>query len=100
METSVTNDQVYEPSGHLLTPVDHELPQRAARLRELGLGQAPDRELDVEVVDARTCRPIDIRQIVAAPGAGLPEDLRLRRFYGGNPLGPTGWATARQGRAA
>jgi GAF domain-containing protein len=46
METSVTNDQVYEPSGHLLTPVDHEVPQRAARLRELGLGQAPDRELD------------------------------------------------------
>jgi DNA-binding HxlR family transcriptional regulator len=31
--------------------------------------------IDVEVVDASTCRPIDIRQIVAAPGAGLPEDL-------------------------
>lgn len=39
-------DQVYEPSSHLLRPVDNEAPQRAARLRELGLGQAPDRELD------------------------------------------------------
>jgi GAF domain-containing protein len=46
MEIPVTYDQVYEPSGHLLTPVDHEAPQRAARLRELGLGQGPDREFD------------------------------------------------------
>ena len=42
----MTNDQMFEPSGHLLTPVDPEVPQRIARLRELGLGQAPDRELD------------------------------------------------------
>jgi GAF domain-containing protein len=46
METAVTYEQIYEPNGHLLTPVDHEVPKRAARLRELGLGQAPDRELD------------------------------------------------------
>jgi GAF domain-containing protein len=46
MEISVTYDQVYEPSGHLLTPVDHEVPQRAARLRELGLAQGPDPEFD------------------------------------------------------
>jgi GAF domain-containing protein len=46
MESSVTYDQVYESSGHLLTPVDHDAPQRAARLRELGLGQGPDREFD------------------------------------------------------
>jgi GAF domain-containing protein len=46
METSVTQDQVYDPSGHMLRPVDSEAPQRAARLRELGLGQGPDRELD------------------------------------------------------
>lgn len=46
METAVTQDQVYEPSGHLLTPVDNELPRRMARLRELGLGQGPDREFD------------------------------------------------------
>lgn len=39
-------DQVYDPSGHMLTPVDNEAPQRAARLRELGLGQGPDPELD------------------------------------------------------
>lgn len=39
-------DQVYEPSGHLLTPPDPDAPWRAARLRELGLGQGPDRELD------------------------------------------------------
>lgn len=46
METAVTYDQIYEPSGPLLTPTDHEVPQRVARLRELGLGQVPDRELD------------------------------------------------------
>jgi GAF domain-containing protein len=46
METAVTYEQIYEPNGHLLTPVDHEAPQRAARLRELGLGQGPDREFD------------------------------------------------------
>lgn len=42
----MTYDQVYEPSGHLLTPVDPDAPRRAARLRELGLGQGPDREFD------------------------------------------------------
>lgn len=46
METSVTYDQIYESPGHLLTPADPEAPQRAARLRELGLGQGPDPELD------------------------------------------------------
>ena len=42
----MTHDQIYEPSSHLLTPVDPEVPQRAARLRQLGLGQRPDAELD------------------------------------------------------
>jgi GAF domain-containing protein len=37
---------MYEPAGHLLTPVDEEAPRRAARLRELGLGQHPDPEFD------------------------------------------------------
>ncbi|MDL4814329.1 GAF domain-containing protein [Actinomadura opuntiae] len=40
------HDPLYEPPGHLLTPVDPEVPQRAARLRELRLGQAPDAEFD------------------------------------------------------
>ncbi|REE97011.1 GAF domain-containing protein [Thermomonospora umbrina] len=40
------NEPLYEPSGHLLTPVDHEVPQRVTRLRELGLGQGPDQEFD------------------------------------------------------
>lgn len=40
-------DQAYDLSGHRLTPsADPEVPQRIARLRELGLGQMPDRELD------------------------------------------------------
>ncbi len=40
------HEPLYEPAGHLLTPADNEVPQRTARLRELGLGQAPDPELD------------------------------------------------------
>jgi GAF domain-containing protein len=46
LETSVMNEPLYEPAGHLLTPVDSELPKRMVRLRELGLGQGPDPELD------------------------------------------------------
>lgn len=42
----MTYEPMYEPSGHLLTPVDHEAPKRAIRLRELGLGQGPDAEFD------------------------------------------------------
>jgi GAF domain-containing protein len=37
---------IYEPSGHLLVPVDAEAPRRVQRLRELGLGQGPDPEFD------------------------------------------------------
>jgi GAF domain-containing protein len=37
----------YDPAIHtLLTPVDHEAPQRVRRLRELGLGEQPDPEFD------------------------------------------------------
>jgi GAF domain-containing protein len=42
----VIHDPLYEPSGHLLTPADPEMPQRAVRLRELGLGKGPDPEFD------------------------------------------------------
>jgi GAF domain-containing protein len=42
----VIQDPLYEPSGHLLTPVDPEVPQRVVRLRELRLGQGPDAEFD------------------------------------------------------
>jgi GAF domain-containing protein len=37
---------MYEPSGHLLVPVDEEATQRVMRLRELGLGEGPDPEFD------------------------------------------------------
>jgi len=37
---------IYEPPGHLFTPVDEEAPRRVARLRELGLGETPDPEFD------------------------------------------------------
>ncbi|WP_246236426.1 GAF domain-containing protein [Actinomadura chibensis] len=40
------HEPLFEPPGHLLTPDDHEMPQRVTRLRELGLGQAPDPEFD------------------------------------------------------
>ncbi|WP_242902750.1 GAF domain-containing protein [Actinomadura terrae] len=42
----MTHEPLYDPPGHLLTPVDPEVPQRVARLRELGLGQGPDAEFD------------------------------------------------------
>lgn len=41
----VTNDQIFETSTHLLQPSDPDAPQRAVRLRELGLGD-PDPALD------------------------------------------------------
>ncbi|MQA94960.1 MAG: GAF domain-containing protein [Streptosporangiales bacterium] len=41
----MTYEPIYEPPGHLLTPMDSEVPRRVMRLRELGLGQ-PDPELD------------------------------------------------------
>src|SRR5580700_3200118 len=37
---------MYEPSGHLLIPHDADAPRRVLRLRELGLGSAPDPEFD------------------------------------------------------
>jgi GAF domain-containing protein len=37
---------MYEPSGHLLIPDDPEAPRRVQRLRELGIGDAPDPEFD------------------------------------------------------
>lgn len=37
---------IYEPAGHLLTPIDEEAPRRVARLRELRLGERPDPEFD------------------------------------------------------
>lgn len=42
----MTNDQIYETSGFLMRPPDPDAPQRAIRLRELGLGQGPDAQLD------------------------------------------------------
>lgn len=37
---------IYEPAGHLFTPVDEEAPRRVTRLRELGLGERPEPEFD------------------------------------------------------
>src|SRR5262249_7953187 len=37
---------MYEPNGHLFTPVDTEAPRRVVRLRELGLGDRPEPEFD------------------------------------------------------
>jgi GAF domain-containing protein len=57
MEFPVNHEPLYEPAGHLLTPVDKDVPQRVARLRELGLGQSPDPEFDAFARDlAETAR--------------------------------------------
>lgn len=37
---------MYEPVAHIFTPADREAPARAARLRELGLGEHPEPEFD------------------------------------------------------
>jgi signal transduction protein with GAF and PtsI domain len=37
---------IYEPAGHLFTPVDEEAARRVVRLRELGLGERPEPEFD------------------------------------------------------
>ena len=42
----MTYDPANDPSGHLLMPVDREVPQRVTRLREIGLGLGPDQEFD------------------------------------------------------
>ncbi len=42
----MTDDPANDPNGHLLVPVDREVPQREKRLREIGLGLGPDLEFD------------------------------------------------------
>ena len=37
---------MFEPNEHLFTPVDEEAPHRVVRLRELGLGDRPEPEVD------------------------------------------------------
>ncbi|MCJ1675845.1 GAF domain-containing protein [Streptomyces sp. APSN-46.1] len=66
----------YESTGHLLlTPVDREAPARVVRLRELGLGERPDTELD-----AFSRR---IAQTLGAPYAGVNFIGEERQFFAG-----------------
>lgn len=66
----------YESTGHLLlTPVDREAPARAVRLRELGLGERRDPELDAF---AR-----QIAGVLAAPYAGVNFVGEDRQFFAG-----------------
>ncbi|MFD3544291.1 GAF domain-containing protein [Streptomyces sp. NPDC058655] len=66
----------YEPTGHLLlTPVDREAPARAVRLRELGLGERTDAELDAF---ARR-----VADVLAAPSAGVNFIGEERQFFAG-----------------
>ncbi|MFE2141672.1 GAF domain-containing protein [Streptomyces sp. NPDC059456] len=66
----------YESTGHLLlTPVDREAPVRAVRLRELGLGERSDTELDAfarQIADA-----------LSAPYAGVNFIGEERQFFAG-----------------
>ncbi|MFE0579230.1 GAF domain-containing protein [Streptomyces sp. NPDC058874] len=66
----------YEPTGRLLlTPVDREAPARAVRLRELGLGERVDPELDAF---ARR-----VADVLAAPCAGVNFVGEERQFFAG-----------------
>ncbi|MET9960354.1 GAF domain-containing protein [Streptomyces sp. NPDC006326] len=66
----------YESTGHLLlTPVDREAPARAVRLRELGLGERVDAEMDAF---AR-----QVADVLAAPYAGVNFVGEERQFFAG-----------------
>ncbi|MEU6868022.1 GAF domain-containing protein [Streptomyces sp. NPDC046876] len=66
----------YESTGHLLlTPVDREAPARAVRLRELGLGERADPELDAFA--RRVAGALD------APYAGVNFVGEERQFFAG-----------------
>ena len=66
----------YESTGHLLlTPVDREAPARAVRLREMGLGERVDTELDAF---AR-----HVAQTLRAPHAGVNFVGEERQFFAG-----------------
>ncbi|MCX4782704.1 GAF domain-containing protein [Streptomyces sp. NBC_01264] len=66
----------YESTGHLLlTPVDREAPARVLRLRELGLGERTDGELDAF---ARR-----VADELAAPYAGVNFISEERQFFAG-----------------
>ncbi|MET9885785.1 GAF domain-containing protein [Streptomyces sp. NPDC006430] len=66
----------YESTGHLLlTPVDREAPARTVRLRELGLGERADTELDAF---AR-----QVADVLAAPYAGVNFVGEERQFFAG-----------------
>ncbi|MEV7415242.1 GAF domain-containing protein [Streptomyces sp. NPDC089919] len=66
----------YESTGHLLlTPVDREAPARAVRLRELGLGERPDPELDGF---ARK-----VAEAARTPYAAVAFVDETRQFFGG-----------------
>ncbi|MGW5851269.1 GAF domain-containing protein [Streptomyces sp. NPDC055254] len=66
----------YESTGHLLlTPVDREAPERAVRLRELGLGERADPELDAF---ARR-----VADVLAAPYTGVNFIGEERQFFAG-----------------
>ncbi|MCX5193330.1 GAF domain-containing protein [Streptomyces sp. NBC_00249] len=71
----------YESTGHLLlTPVDREAPARAVRLREMGLGERADAELDAF---ARK-----VAQTLDAPYAGVNFVGEERQFFAGLHHGP------------
>ncbi|MER7764733.1 GAF domain-containing protein [Streptomyces sp. NPDC097619] len=82
----------YESTGHLLlTPVDREAPARAVRLRELGLGERADAELDLY---ARR-----VADTMATPYAVVNFIDQERQFFGGMyhlPDAPTGAYTGRE----
>ncbi len=66
----------YESTGHLLlTPVDREAPARAVRLRELGLGERVDGELDAF---ARR-----VADVLGVPHAGVNFVGEERQFFAG-----------------
>ncbi len=91
---------MYEPAGHLLIPVDTEAPQRVLRLRELGLGHAPDPEFDefARTLAISASAPFAIVNFIDEERqyfAGLYQDGTSPDGRGTDGRGPSG--TARTG---
>ena len=92
----MTHDPTFGLTSRPLTPEDPQVPQRAARLRELGLGNAPAPELDAFARDLAEAAS-ELVDAEHTPFA-MVNFVTDRQFLGGlyAPPGPDGAALGRE----